>query len=426
MTKIKYLCFLSLQFVASLSFANKTIVTVQDLKSDGRGFVYNLCDHIVKNINEKIQCEYISPWASTYNSDELRKKYGKYDRHINVVFLNNDQNEVEISTEFDRHTITRDVYKTSSLDQNFNVKLQQYINFGQTKSRTNILYQGQKIIVDTKDYEGCRQVKDYILQKQFKKIRNSESIENFCDYTGESDRYKVITTMWESDERYVTQLNSKLLTSTDRNLLTETRNLSYLMAATMGLLWVLPESISKWDKEEIKNSGFLTKWKQNVSQKPVVDKDDFFINYVGHPISGAAYYTIARNLGYSKFESFGYSVMMSTFFWEYGVEALAERPSIQDLILTPVLGSLLGEMFYSWAKKIQNENNGEVLGSKKLGKVILFLLNPAGGISNSINRVLNHKLIKNSKTELVMSRKRSIDPRVQNSNYIGIQLRFEY
>ena len=99
---------------------------------------------------------------------------------------------------------------------------------------------------------------------------------------------------------------------------------------------------------------------------------------------------------------------------------------IQDLILTPVLGSLLGEMFYSWAKKIQNENNGEVLGSKKLGKVILFLLNPAGGISNSINRVLNHKLIKNSKTELVMSRKRSIDPRVQNSNYIGIQLRFEY
>ncbi|WP_203249645.1 MULTISPECIES: DUF3943 domain-containing protein [Cysteiniphilum] len=64
--------------------------------------------------------------------------------------------------------------------------------------------------------------------------------------------------------------------------------------------------------------------------------------YIGHPYAGAIYYMAARDSGFGEFESFLYSAFISTFFWEYGVEAFAEVPSIQDLIVTPVDGWLLG------------------------------------------------------------------------------------
>ncbi|MFZ2890098.1 DUF3943 domain-containing protein, partial [Sulfuricurvum sp.] len=52
---------------------------------------------------------------------------------------------------------------------------------------------------------------------------------------------------------------------------------------------------------------------------------------------------MARNDGLSIGESAAFSTLMSTFFWEYGYEAFAEVPSIQDLIFTPLVGSLFGE-----------------------------------------------------------------------------------
>ncbi len=76
---------------------------------------------------------------------------------------------------------------------------------------------------------------------------------------------------------------------------------------------------------------------------PRVDEDGVVLNYVMHPYFGAIYYMTARSSGFKAVESFMYSALMSTFFWEYGVEAFAEKPSTQDLILTPVLGSVMRE-----------------------------------------------------------------------------------
>ncbi|MNL27232.1 hypothetical protein D3C87_1488100 [compost metagenome] len=105
-------------------------------------------------------------------------------------------------------------------------------------------------------------------------------------------------------------------------------------------------------------------------------------------------------------QSFGYSVMMSTFFWEYGVESFAEVPSIQDLIVTPIIGSLLGEAFFRLERNIQ-ENHGKVWGSETLGKVCMVLLNPAGALSDQINKIFGTKVIKESKSRLIM---RPVDP----------------
>lgn len=142
-----------------------------------------------------------------------------------------------------------------------------------------------------------------------------------------------------------------------------------------GVLWVMPESVTNWDKEEMKEKGILWKWKENVKAGPVWDEDDWVLNWITHPYCGGIYYMTARSSGFNILESFGYSAIMSTFFWEYGIEAFAEVPSIQDLIITPVLGSVVGEGFF-YAKKSILRHDKKILKSKVLGYTALVLMDP--------------------------------------------------
>ncbi|SDG96854.1 protein of unknown function [Vibrio xiamenensis] len=152
--------------------------------------------------------------------------------------------------------------------------------------------------------------------------------------------------------------------------------LSVVTAATMTLL---PESVTKWDEESRSLKGLGKKWKDHVTEGPVWDRDEHFLNYVMHPYFGGVYYTAARHSGFNEFESFLYSATMSTFFWEYGVEAFAEVPSWQDIFITPFLGSVVGEMMFEAEQNIV-ASGGEVLGSETMGSVSLFFLNPVGHI----------------------------------------------
>jgi hypothetical protein len=149
-----------------------------------------------------------------------------------------------------------------------------------------------------------------------------------------------------------------------------------------GVLWAMPESVSNWDKEEIKEKGILWKWKENVKAGPVWDDDDWVLNYITHPYSGGIYYMTARSSGFNIFESFLYSAFMSTCFWEYGIEAFAEIPSKQDLIITPVLGSVVGEGFF-YAKKSILRHDRRVLKSRFLGYTSLLLMDPFNTLLDS-------------------------------------------
>lgn len=155
-------------------------------------------------------------------------------------------------------------------------------------------------------------------------------------------------------------------------------NTAIYLGATVvafGVLYALPESVTNWDKQDMKENGILNKWKKNVEAGPVMDEDDWFLNWVTHPYSGAVYYMTARSSGFNMFESFVYSALMSTFFWEYGIEAFAEIPSIQDLIITPVVGSVMGEGFFL-AKKSILKHDKRVLKSRFLGNTTLLLIDP--------------------------------------------------
>ncbi len=164
-----------------------------------------------------------------------------------------------------------------------------------------------------------------------------------------------------------------------------------VLISVMGVLLALPESVTKWDLKSDDSISLSQRWKNNVRAGPVMDEDENDINFIGHPLSGAWYYTMARNDGLDPFESFLFSAFISTCVWEYGYEAFAEIPSIQDLIATPVLGSFIGEYFYYLEKQL-DKNNGVIWNSKSLGNVSYFFLNPIGNISNGLSNFFDIEL----------------------------------
>lgn len=150
-------------------------------------------------------------------------------------------------------------------------------------------------------------------------------------------------------------------------LWSQTKSIFTFGFAVIGVIALLPEDISNWEKGNI-----LGKWDENV-KNPVWDRDGWVINVVGHGYFGGVYYQAARKSGYRQWDSFLYSTLMSTFYWEFGIEAFAEKPSIQDLWLTPVIGWGLGEWMYQQERSILADN-GEVWGSETLGSVTLAVL----------------------------------------------------
>ncbi|PKG80930.1 DUF3943 domain-containing protein [Colwellia sp. 75C3] len=172
-------------------------------------------------------------------------------------------------------------------------------------------------------------------------------------------------------------------------LWSQTRSIFAYGFGVIGLIALLPEDISNWDKEE----GVFNKWTDNVKSGPVWDRDTGMLNLIGHPYFGGVYYQVARKSGYRQWDSFIYSTLMSTFYWEYGIEAFAEVPSIQDLVITPVLGWAYGEWAFNTEMDIREEG-GDVWGSSILGSTALFFLDPVDSMSVGINNMFNKEIIR--------------------------------
>jgi len=177
------------------------------------------------------------------------------------------------------------------------------------------------------------------------------------------------------------------LPSRYKKLIGDSLYLQLLMISSVGFLTLLPESITSWDMEELQKQSLAQRWFENVSTTPVWDNDDWIINYIGHPVSGAFYYTMARNDGMSIGESAAFSALMSTFFWEYGYESFAEIPSIQDIIITPLFGSILGEGMIILQGKL-DQKGGVIFGSRALGNISYFFLDPLGNMAHGMRDIL--------------------------------------
>ena len=153
----------------------------------------------------------------------------------------------------------------------------------------------------------------------------------------------------------------------------------------VAILYALPEGITGWSSEDKRKSSFDS-WRENVG-KAVWDEDTWFVNYVLHPYWGGGYYIRARERGLDRVQSFWFSALLSTL-WEYGAEALFEPVSIQDLVVTPVAGCLVGEYLFAPLRAHIRAKRGELDWSDKL---LLMLTDPLGAINGQVDQLLGVK-----------------------------------
>ena len=149
----------------------------------------------------------------------------------------------------------------------------------------------------------------------------------------------------------------------------------------IGFLYVLPESVNGWTKEQ-KEDYDLDRWWKNV-KNPALDNDTWYVNYLFHPYWGATYYIRARERGFDKLESFFYSAVLSTMY-EFGVEALFEQPSYQDLIVTPAVGTLLGIFVF---EPVRNNIKAKGPDQQWYDKLALVLTDPLGTLSDYTDKL---------------------------------------
>ncbi len=150
--------------------------------------------------------------------------------------------------------------------------------------------------------------------------------------------------------------------------------------ATLFVLECLPEDATAWNRADITGVPFYKRWFRNIFKKgPEWDHDKFMFNWVLHPYAGAAYFMCARTCGFNFWQSMLYSALISTVGWEFGIEACMERPSYQDLFVTPLVGSVIGEGFYR-LKRLIVDRNYEILGSPYIGHILAFFLDPVNEV----------------------------------------------
>ena len=163
-----------------------------------------------------------------------------------------------------------------------------------------------------------------------------------------------------------------------------TAALSGAFVGTLLVLECLPEDATSWNRAELQDESLPKRWHKHVIKKgPEWDHDKFYFNYILHPYAGAVYYMGARSCGFNAWQSLLYCTCISTIGWEFGIEAFMERPSIQDIFITPIVGSLIGESFYKAKRKIV-DNGYTLAGSSTLGNIVVFLIDPVNEVTGLI------------------------------------------
>ena len=150
--------------------------------------------------------------------------------------------------------------------------------------------------------------------------------------------------------------------------------------STWTSLLAMPQSISKWDPAlKFKFENIRDQYISTYTKAPIIDTDLWSINYIGHPYQGSFYYNSVRSQGAGIWESAAFCVGQSLL-WEFIWEGGMEQPSIQDLLVTPILGSVLGELSHRAALRMSKH------GYEWHEKVIVCIINPSFAINVGFRR----------------------------------------
>ena len=150
-------------------------------------------------------------------------------------------------------------------------------------------------------------------------------------------------------------------------------------------LYSLPEGTTKWHTVGKYTIPVLKEqYKKSYTSPPVIDDDLWVVNYVGHPYQGSFYFNTIRSQGGTFLQSSLNNVFQSVV-WEYVWEAGLEQPSIQDLLVTPIVGTLVGELTHRATLSMRKN------GFKWYEIAAVCFINPAYAINNGFKDKKTYK-----------------------------------
>lgn len=115
--------------------------------------------------------------------------------------------------------------------------------------------------------------------------------------------------------------------------------------------------LNEMDREKTGFGSFGSEnFKEGFRRGPEWDDDEWYWNYVAHPLWGSETFLRARAQNFTFFESFLFSTASSVV-WEYGMENWASHPSQQDLLITSTVGSLIGELRFQILMDLKGRND---------------------------------------------------------------------
>lgn len=152
---------------------------------------------------------------------------------------------------------------------------------------------------------------------------------------------------------------------------------------TVGEIILIQSTINTWGRYVMDEPYAQTTLKsigRNFKSSLVWDNDNFYLNNLGHTLQGALVFNSARSNGYSYWESVPVTIAGS-FLWEYVGER--DKPSINDMITTPLAGSLFGECSHRLSNElIDNQATGVI---RFVREATTALINPVEGFHRIIS-----------------------------------------
>ncbi|HYC40583.1 MAG TPA: DUF3943 domain-containing protein [Chitinophagaceae bacterium] len=151
--------------------------------------------------------------------------------------------------------------------------------------------------------------------------------------------------------------------------------------------WTLARYVFNYDWARVSPES----WKNNLKTGFQWDDDRFGMNFIGHPHTGSYYFNVARSNGYTYLQSLPFAVAGSII-WEYFGENTP--PSRNDLINTPLSGSMLGEILYRISSNILDDRTG---GKERfLREAVAALINP----TRALNRFTQGRFCRRTDREI--------------------------
>jgi hypothetical protein len=140
-------------------------------------------------------------------------------------------------------------------------------------------------------------------------------------------------------------------------------------------LAALPTEISGWRYSSFSNYG--SNMERAFTSPPVFDSDKWYLNYVGHPYQGSLFYNAVRSQNARIWQS-SLFCLGQVLVWEYVLESGLEQPSIQDLIVTPLAGIVIGELVHRGTMAMARN------GFRWYEATAVILLNPMFMLNNGL------------------------------------------